>query len=64
VNPCCFTIQEAHQFGDLRHDDLATIWNNERYRGSRALFGRGPSERAGTLCDDCLLYKRPGTGAR
>lgn len=59
VNPCCFATRPDEQFGNLLDDDLATIWNNARYRGSRSLFGRPPAEHAGTLCDGCYLYRRP-----
>ena len=51
--------KDRQDFGNLLHDDLDTIWNNEHYLRSRALFGKNPAERAGTICDGCFLFKRP-----
>ena len=65
VNPggglasCCLAYKERQDFGNLLRDDLETVWNNEQYRRSRALFARAPAKRAGTVCDSCFLFKRP-----
>jgi MoaA/NifB/PqqE/SkfB family radical SAM enzyme len=59
VAACCIVYKERQDFGNLLHDDLATIWNSERYQRSRALFGPNPADRAGTVCDSCFLFKRP-----
>jgi MoaA/NifB/PqqE/SkfB family radical SAM enzyme len=65
VNPgggiaaCCIVYKERQDFGNLLHDDLETIWNNEQYQRSRALFGPNPADTAGTICDGCFLFKRP-----
>jgi MoaA/NifB/PqqE/SkfB family radical SAM enzyme len=65
VNPgggiaaCCIVYKERQDFGNLVRDDLETIWNNQQYQRSRALFGKHPTDRAGTVCDGCFLFKRP-----
>jgi radical SAM protein with 4Fe4S-binding SPASM domain len=59
VNPCCFTHQQRYEFGNLLFDELDTIWNNDYYRKSRALYASGAAERAGTLCDSCALFQKP-----
>jgi MoaA/NifB/PqqE/SkfB family radical SAM enzyme len=65
VNPgggiaaCCIVYKERQDFGNLVQQDLDTIWNNEQYQKSRALFGKDPHGRAGTVCDSCFLFKRP-----
>lgn len=65
VNPgggiaaCCIVYKERQDFGNLVHDDLETIWNNDKYQRSRSLFGKNPADRAGTVCDGCFLFKRP-----
>jgi MoaA/NifB/PqqE/SkfB family radical SAM enzyme len=65
VNPgggiaaCCIVYKERQDFGNLVRDDLETIWNNQQYQASRALYGKNPTGRAGTVCDSCFLFKRP-----
>jgi MoaA/NifB/PqqE/SkfB family radical SAM enzyme len=59
VAACCIVYKERQDFGNLLHEDLATIWNNQQYQRSRALFGKHPADRAGTICDGCFLFKRP-----
>lgn len=63
VAACCIVHKERQDFGCLLHDDLDTIWNNDSYKGSRALFGARPAGRAKTICDGCYLFKRPGATA-
>jgi MoaA/NifB/PqqE/SkfB family radical SAM enzyme len=55
VFPCCFADGEGENFGDLANDDFLSIWNNERYQVSRAVF-RDPSEKPAfvTVCVTCL----------
>ena len=59
VAACCIVYKERQDFGNLVHDDLETIWNNQQYQRSRALFGNPAADRAGTICDGCFLFKRP-----
>ncbi|MBC8162834.1 MAG: SPASM domain-containing protein [Roseiflexaceae bacterium] len=59
VAACCIVYKDRQDFGNLVRDDLATIWNNQQYQRSRALFGKNPADRAGTVCDGCFLFKRP-----
>ncbi len=59
VAACCIVYKDRQDFGNLLHDDLDTIWNNPQYQRSRALFGKNPADRAGTVCDGCFLFKRP-----
>jgi MoaA/NifB/PqqE/SkfB family radical SAM enzyme len=59
VAACCIVYKERQDFGNLVNDDLATIWNNQQYQRSRALFGNPAADRAGTICDGCFLFKRP-----
>lgn len=58
VAACCIVYKERQDFGNLLRDDLETIWNGEKYRNSRALYGKVPAERAGTICDTCYLFHR------
>lgn len=59
VAACCIVYKERQDFGNLLTQDLAEIWNSERYQRSRALFGPNPTDTAGTICDGCFLFKRP-----
>jgi radical SAM protein with 4Fe4S-binding SPASM domain len=59
IAACCIVYKERQDFGNLVQDDLETIWNNQEYQKSRALFGKDPEGRAGTVCDSCFLFKRP-----
>jgi MoaA/NifB/PqqE/SkfB family radical SAM enzyme len=58
VAACCIVYREQQDFGCLLHDDLDQIWNNQKYRASRALFAGKPAGRAHTICDGCFLFKR------
>ena len=62
VAPCCFAREESHSFGNLLHDSLDDIWNNDYYRSARALFSsRAPQEqRREVLCDICPMYRKCG----
>jgi MoaA/NifB/PqqE/SkfB family radical SAM enzyme len=59
IAACCIAYKERQDFGNLVRDDLETIWNNQQYQASRALYGKNPAGRAGTVCDSCFLFKRP-----
>ncbi len=64
VFPCCWIYEETHSFGNILEQNFKTIWNNERIRSSRSLFGRkrrGSSIPAGntkeTICYQCKMFK-------
>lgn len=60
VTPCCFLHNTKHDFGNLTTDDLAEMWNNDKYRSARSLYSRQPeSGLPKTACNACPLFKQP-----
>jgi MoaA/NifB/PqqE/SkfB family radical SAM enzyme len=60
VSPCCAVPGEKNDFGAMApgHARFADVWNNERYRRSRADFaGRAAGELADTVCTHCPVPK-------
>jgi len=54
VLPCCWFHDVHFQFGNVRRESLAQIWNNAPYVSARrALAGRGHTATRHTLCADC-----------
>ena len=60
ISPCCCVYDSSTDFGDLRQQSFKEIWNNDRYRGARSLFGRSAAVREGavTICSPCKVFKK------
>ena len=56
--PCCIVTGEENDFGDLLRDDVASIWNNERYRSARAQFRAQGDVSVATVCDRCDYFAK------
>jgi MoaA/NifB/PqqE/SkfB family radical SAM enzyme len=58
VASCCYEFFKKDDFGDLRTQHFAEVWNNELFRTSRRLITqrrRGqPLENSPLICHDCL----------
>jgi radical SAM protein with 4Fe4S-binding SPASM domain len=58
VSPCCVVYEQSADFGNLIHDGLSEVWNNQQYRSSRALFSRKPGASGEeTICHRCPLFR-------
>jgi|SRR5208337_908022 len=59
VSPCCCVYDMSTDFGDLTRQTLHSIWNNDLYRASRALFGKSANS-AGrrSICEVCKIFKK------
>lgn len=63
VSPCCCVYDPETDFGNLKQNSFAEIWNNELFRSSRALFNR-KKQKVGsnnTICRACKIFSKPGT---
>jgi len=58
VSPCCVVSGERNDFGDLREEDLASLWNNAMFRSGRALYRAGGSPQRATVCERCELFAK------
>ena len=60
VFPCCFTTDKNDVFGDLLADSIENIWNNDKYRYSRSLFGgkKYLNPKIQTICSKCNNFKK------
>jgi MoaA/NifB/PqqE/SkfB family radical SAM enzyme len=59
VFPCCFADGANEALGDLARSDFLTIWNNEQYQASRAVFQRPPtSTTVTTVCTSCRGFRK------
>jgi radical SAM protein with 4Fe4S-binding SPASM domain len=60
VSPCCFVNNSKYNFGDLKKNTFAEIWNNDKYRYSRSLFSteRYDGPRVRSVCETCTLYRQ------
>ncbi|MBU0743253.1 SPASM domain-containing protein [bacterium] len=58
--PCCWIYDSRHDLGDVRGDDLESLWNSPAYVASRrAAAGRAPRRNdPPVICDRCR--GRPG----
>jgi len=67
TSPCCVVSGEKNDFGDLKSEDLPSLWNNAMYRSGRALYRRGGKVDKATVCERCDLFakrsSRPGAAA-
>ena len=60
ITPCCFLIEDKHDFGNLNEESVDEIWNNDKYRSARSLYSRKPEEgHKPTACNTCPLFKQP-----
>jgi MoaA/NifB/PqqE/SkfB family radical SAM enzyme len=60
VSPCCAVPDQKNDFGDFIPGRAAfrEVWNNERYRRSRADFSNRPTDGlASTICTECPVPK-------
>ena len=58
VSPCCAVYHGKSDFGNLIDSSLDSIWNNDHYRSSRALFSkRAYKGGIDTICGRCPLFK-------
>jgi len=51
VVPCCFDKDATHQLGDLKLNNINTIWNSETYQGFRSQLLTGRKEI--DICANC-----------
>ncbi len=51
VVPCCFDKDASHALGDLNHENLADIWNNQPYQRFRSALFR--SRKDIDICANC-----------
>lgn len=60
VFPCCYITDEKNLFGNLLHEDLETIWYNEKYEHSRSLFVENckAGNACRTICDVCANFEK------
>lgn len=60
VSPCCFVHDKKDDFGNILESNVEDIWNNERYRSARMLFGQASYDepRAKIVCDTCPIFKQ------
>ena len=56
--PCCIVSGVENDFGDLLREDVASIWNNERYRSARAQFRHRGEVLVETVCDRCDYFAK------
>lgn len=61
--PCCIVYGDKNDFGDIRSEDFADIWNNEKYLSARNLFRKGGRGTQPTICDGCNIFKQLGQPA-
>ena len=65
ASPCCVVSGEKNDFGDLKGEGLAAMWNNAKFRSGRALYRHGGRVEEATVCERCDLFakraSRPGT---
>jgi radical SAM protein with 4Fe4S-binding SPASM domain len=51
VVPCCFDKDASHQFGDLKSNSFAHVWQNEKYKSFRNSLMQSRSEI--DICKNC-----------
>jgi len=63
VLPCCASAwweTKKKEFGNVNINRFFDIWNNEKYRESRAIFNRRGGEGGGdSLCSGCNIFRCP-----
>lgn len=61
ISPCCCVYDPSTDFGNIREEEFHQIWNNDRFRSSRALFGKKKMSlpEVHTICDSCMVFKKP-----
>jgi len=59
VSPCCAVYNEADDFGNMLDADFADVWNNRLYQNARALYNKGRSHKAETICRNCGIFEIP-----
>jgi len=60
VYPCCLLTQSENAFGNILNQSLEEIWNNQKFRSSRALFSNpiSKTQEVLTICKNCNNYKK------
>lgn len=62
VSPCCCVYEPSTDFGNIKEEDFAQIWNNESFKSARSLFNKNKRNKLlgkKTICDACKVFKKP-----
>jgi len=59
VLPCCHYIGPNITFGDVRKEKFRSIWNNDLFQSSRAVFNTDKKIKLQTPCLKCKGYPKP-----
>ena len=57
VAPCCLEFKEEDDFGSIAHTDFKSVWNNDKFKYARSLFGRRIREHEKVLCSQCYKVR-------
>tara|TARA_Y100000996_G_scaffold136269_1_gene103601 strand:- start:5378 stop:6529 length:1152 start_codon:yes stop_codon:yes gene_type:complete len=53
VSPCCVVDDEKSDFGDIFHEGVKGLWNNNYYQSARSVFSKEKNSTQKTICDIC-----------
>ena len=53
VSPCCVVDDEKSDFGDIFHQGVRGLWNNNYYQSARSVFSKEKNNTQKTICDIC-----------
>jgi radical SAM protein with 4Fe4S-binding SPASM domain len=62
--PCSLAFRKKESFGNLLHDDIATIWNNENYINARKMFDQYERTEPVSPCSACKYSLICGENSR
>ena len=55
-SPCCYLTDKSDDFGDLKQNTVAEIWNNDHYTTARGLFKNDYMPEKNLGCMSCSVY--------
>ncbi len=60
VAPCCCVFDQSTDFGNITQQSFKEIWNNEKFRSARNLFGRNANGQnvPNTICRTCKVFRK------
>ncbi len=54
--PCCYLTDKSEDFGDVNHNSIQKIWNNDNYTTARGMFQDGYTPEKWVGCMGCSVY--------
>ncbi len=60
--PCCYLTDKGDDFGNVTHDSVDSVWNNESYQVARGMFQVGAKVERHVGCVTCPVYTNSEAG--